>query len=345
MKPTLKTIIWATVAAFILNLFFGRFLVANISTWPILNKFKLLSPQTPIVINNREEIRLTDSGQVSDAVNAVKSKISSLILKDLSGSHMLGSAINLTSDGVFVSVKQIIPAKGELWLILSDQRTVQIKQTVLDPASGLVFLKADINNVPTAPLADSKSFLSGEKLVYFSNNTDESWQAWPDYLVRQENDRDESLVYAGKVSRSLELANLTQRAKGKVVLNIKGEVAGLVSENAIIPSDVIKSSLNFYISEQQKISRPDFEFSYLENLFIPLASQSTLPQGPTVTSSVKNSPIKTGDIIIEAGGQILNKNIFLEEVLEKFKPGDSVIFKINRAGVMLDITIKAKELK
>ncbi len=345
MKPTLKTIIWATAAAFILNLFFGRFLVANISTWPVLNKFKLLSPQAPIVINNREEIRLTDSGQVSDAVNAVKSKISFVVLKEASGFHMLGSAINLTSDGVFVSAKQIIPAKGEFWIILSDQRIVQIKQTVLDPASGLIFLKADINNVPTAPLADSKSFLSGEKLVYFSNNTDQTWQAWPDYLVRQENDRDETLVYAGKVSRSLEVANLTQRAKGKVVLNIKGEVAGLVSENAIIPSDAIKSALNFYITGQQKISRPDFEFYYSENLFIPLTSQSVLPQGPSVTSAVKNSLLKTGDIIVEAGGQTLTKNVFLEEVLEKFKPGDSVIFKINRAGVMLEITIKAKELK
>ncbi len=344
IKSPYKIILTSVILAFVLNLFFGRSLLANISTWPFLNKFNLLSPQAPIVINHREEIRLTDSGQVSDAVNAAKAKISTLLIKDVSGIRPLGAVVNLTSDGIFVAAEEVVPQKGELWLVLSDQRAAQVTEMAPDPASGLVFLKANIANVPPAPLADSKSFLSGEKLVYFSNNTDQTWEAWPDYLVRQENDRDEVQAYAGKISRSLGAASTSSRAKGKAVLNIKGEVAGLVSGNSIVPADEIKAALNLYILGQDKISRPDFDFTYQESLFVP-ESISALPKGQVVISPGKNLGLKAGDIIIEAGGVGLTKETFLEEILEKYKVGDSVNLKLKRGSTILEITIKAKELK
>jgi S1-C subfamily serine protease len=344
MKISFKTILWTALAAFVLNLFFGRFLLAHISTWPLLNRFKLLSPQAPIVINNREEIRLTDSGQINDAVNSAKSKISSLVFSDKTGYHMLGAAVNLTSDGIFVYGGEILP-KGENWLVLADQRTIQVKETAEDPATGLVFLKVNLNNIPTAPLADTKKFLSGEKLIYFNNNTDQTWQAWPDYLVKQENDRDETVAYAGKVSRSLQTANLSSRTKGKVVLDIKGEVAGLVVGEKIIPADAVKVALNLFMAGRKNILRPDFDFTYSESLPTAGINLPNSQNGPVILSAGKNSPLRAADIITQVNGKTLGQDLYLEEILEEFKPGDAVNFKISRQGKILDLTIKTKELK
>src|SRR5476649_2835008 len=96
-----KIVILSVLITFALNILVGRFFTAKISTWPVLNRLKILSPQAPIVINNHETFRVSDSGDAVAAANDIKSKLSSVVLVNGSNLTYLGTALNLTSDGSF----------------------------------------------------------------------------------------------------------------------------------------------------------------------------------------------------------------------------------------------------
>ena len=342
----LKIILAATFIAFALNLFFGKFLIAKISTWPLLNRFKILNPQAPIVIHERQEIRLTDNGQISDAVNVARPKISSVVLKEGLDLFWKGSAINLTSDGNFVSVAETFVKPGEYWVVLADGRSAVISKLVSDPASSLVFFQANLDNMPIASFADSKAILSGERVFLFLNQIEANqWQAWPDHVVAAENFRFGEVYNSGKIQRNIKIASLQAFGQKAAVLNIKGEIAGLLGADKVIPGDVIKSATGLYLSDKEKIIRPDFGFSYTNIGSVESVISGSRFVGARVNSVVKGSPLNEGDIITQVAGQDINNNNFLEEILEKYKVDDEVVFKIIRKAQVLEVKIKVKESK
>ena len=113
MTKHLKIILISVVLALILNILLGRWLTAQISTIPALNRWKLLSPQAPIVINNREEIRISDSGDILQAIQDAKSKISSVVILQKGQMNLVGGAINLTGEGVFVTAGLTFAPAGD----------------------------------------------------------------------------------------------------------------------------------------------------------------------------------------------------------------------------------------
>ncbi|MBX9837040.1 MAG: hypothetical protein K2X69_01870, partial [Silvanigrellaceae bacterium] len=58
-KLVLFIVLLAAVGSWLFSIFPGRYLEAKFSTWPLLSEWKILSPQAPIVINNRETIRVS----------------------------------------------------------------------------------------------------------------------------------------------------------------------------------------------------------------------------------------------------------------------------------------------
>src|SRR5258708_34748091 len=145
------------------NILFGRFLTAKISTWPPLNRWKIISPQTPIVITNTQEVRYSDGADVVAAVNAVKSKISTVVIGSGGSLTVVGGAVNLTSEGAFVTSANIFSTLGETYsVILNDGRSAKITATTIDPATGLVFFRAPLNNVSVAALGTSETLFNGE---------------------------------------------------------------------------------------------------------------------------------------------------------------------------------------
>src|SRR5580704_17610360 len=102
-KQAFGIIIIAVLASWLFNVSLGRSLTAKLSTWPLLNQWKILSLQSPIVINKRQTVRVSDSGDIAAAASDMKSKISSIALVNASSTSFLGTAVNLTSDGSFVT--------------------------------------------------------------------------------------------------------------------------------------------------------------------------------------------------------------------------------------------------
>jgi len=166
-KQAVFILIAAVVLSLLFNVFFGRWLTAKVSTLPILSRYKLVSPQAPIVINTREEVRVSDSGDVRQALAAVRSKLS-LLVSDSGGQvAVLGGALNLTSDGLFVTVKSAVDSQklSNLKIKLDDGTLVSVTKLTPDNATDLVILKADTQNLPVANFASSKDAGVGQRVI------------------------------------------------------------------------------------------------------------------------------------------------------------------------------------
>jgi len=166
-KQALFLLIAAIILSQLFSVFFGRWLTAKVSTLPILSRYKLVSPQGPIVINTREEVRVSDSGDVQQALAAVRPKLSLLVSNNGGQVAVLGGALNLTSDGLFVTLKSTVDSQklSNLKIKLDDGTLVSVTKMSPDSATDLVILKADTQNLPVANFASSKDAGAGQRVI------------------------------------------------------------------------------------------------------------------------------------------------------------------------------------
>src|SRR3989344_2640127 len=171
-KSTKYVLIWAIVLSVFVNVFFGRWITAHVSTLPFLNRFNLLNPQAPIVITQRQEVRVADPGSLQEAMNKSRSKLSAVAIKQADGLLIIGGAVNLSSDGYFLTSSKIFGQNppDEIFIVLFDGRAVKAEVSATDPATDLLVLKAEILGIQVAGFGASKDLAVGERVAILAGS-------------------------------------------------------------------------------------------------------------------------------------------------------------------------------
>ena len=343
----IQIIILSIICAWVFDVFVGRFLTAKISTWPVLNRFHILAPQAPIVINNRETVRISDNGDLLDAANLAKSKISTVVSIAGTKITVAGTAVNLTSDGLFATGASTFSPNGNYIVLLNDGKNALITQTSPDPATGLVFFKASLDNVPVAPLGDSSQLVSGEEILFLANSLQNfSDKFYASAITASENDIAAQLFNSDKYSRTFAAQVSGELLPGQAIVNTKGEIVGLWNGNTIISSDVVRQELDSYFNNNRQFVRPSFGFTYQ----IVTKAESgllNLPEGARVIDVSASNPknlatgLLAGDIITAVNDVKINQGSPLEAQLQKYKPNDQVKFTVVRSNQTLNLNIIA----
>ncbi len=343
-KRFISLIFLAVVITLIANVFFGRWLSAKISTLPLLNKFKIISPQAPIVINNQQIIRSSDSTDIIQASQSAKSKLSAVVIATPDNSlSQVGGAVNLTSDGIFVTGTATFSQVGQnYFVVLSDGTSAAITTTTLDSATGLTFFKAATSNISPASIGNPYDLLPGEKVLFINNSAQAFMSRVNGGIIgRSQSDVQDIVFDSDKKERSFGVSlPIIPLLPGTPIVNLSGQIVGLYNGNAIVSGDVIDQALSLYLTNSRKIARPVFGFTYS----IITTSQSKLlkiPQGALIKTS-KNKELLPGDIITKIGETDINQESLVEISLNKYLPGDNVNFKILRNNQEINITIKAQ---
>lgn len=351
-KQAIGIVIVAVLIGWIFNVFAGRFLMARVSTWPLLNKWKILSPQAPIVINNHETVRVSDSGDIAAAADDVKSKISSVAQVFGSSVIFSGTAVNLTSDGSFVTAPGSFKSKsiGAYYVVLNDGTFGKVSQQTTDPATSLIFFKAELSGVPAANLAVSGDIKVGDKVLFAQNSLQKfDIKAIAASVTQGQNDVEGQIFQTDFPSRSFAASADTTLAPGEAVVDTSGNIAGVWNGSAIVSSDVLKQAIAVYFNNPQNIIRPSFGFSY------SIITQSdskliSLPEGAMVKEEDANSParlagLQVNDVITALGGQAVSESSPFEQMLEQFKPGDKMVLTITRKSQTVNLTLTVGQLK
>ncbi|MCL5009069.1 MAG: S1C family serine protease [Patescibacteria group bacterium] len=355
-KKQIFYVLLVTIAfTFLLNLFFGRFVAARLSTIPLLNRFNILSPQAPIVINTREEVRVNDGKDILEAVANIKSRLSQVVLVQNGQFTVAGYAVNVASEGLFCAPQSIFSSKtGNYFLVLPDGRQAPVGSKVVDPATGVVFFSADLNAVPVATWGDSSQLKPGEKIIAVRNSLQAASPLVEVLFVGRAQDDVFGQTYdADRPSRVFGTDDLQGLPLGTALVNTQGEVVGMLSDKgAVVSSDVLKKITDLYFQNRQKITRPYFGFTYSQ-LTRSGSQLRGLPEGVQVltvdrTGKTKSPAADAGllekDVIVSVDGQALSENQLLEEMLQKYKPGDIVKFQIQRGKDLKELSLQVKEL-
>lgn len=347
-KQVIVIVIISIFFSWLFTFLFGRQLSAKISTWPVLNRLHVLSPDAPIVINNHETIRVPDSADLAAAASGAKSKISAVALVSGTQVQMTGSALNLTSDGNFVTGKDSFPsAIGNYYVVLNDGRSGKIITETADPATSLIFFKADISGVPVISFSSSANVNAGDSLIFSSASFGNFLvKAVPATVNASQADVAGQTFQADLPRRSFITTANGSLTSGEVLLSTGSDDLGIWNGKEVISSDVLKQAVDLYLSNNQKISRPSFGFSY-EIINSSQAALTNQVAGAVVknvaTGSVaQKDGLLPGDVITKVNGK--NSDASFETLLQT-KSGDSLDLTVWRNQNILNLKLTAGELK
>ena len=355
-KQAGKIILLAVVLSFLLNIFFGRLITAKVSTWSVLNKIKLLDPQTPIVINTREEIRVNDGKDILEAIQNTKTKLSNVVFVQNGQVVSAGVALNLSSEGYFVAHAQTFAQKAsEYFVVLSDGKKAVVGNRTVDPATNLVFFNAKLSNLPVMNWGDSRDLKVGEKLILIKNSLQVSVPRSEVVFVKiSEKDVEGQTFEADRPSSGF-VASMNESTDGSLaVVNTKGEVVGLTDgKGVIISSTVMKRATAKYFENKEKIMRSTYGFSY--SILTKTESEILgLPQGAIIKNIIRTGKQKMPafeagllekDIIIAVEGQAISENFGLEDALQKYNPRDRMKITVIRGKESKELILNLGELR
>lgn len=351
----LLNILTALVAA----IFIAPIVSARLSQVGWLRKLHWFNPQAPIVINTKEQIRVSDAGDPMMAFSKIQPKLSLLVAYNDKRLQVFSGAVNLTADGWLVAAKVPALASKNLNLAVADNlgKTAKVEQIVLDPASNLAFLKIRGGLLSIAALASSKEAKDGQQATVANPALGPGgFDFFSSFISRAQADFSSGVYSSDRPGRTFILQKLDSLTPGAIALNSSGEILGLWDGSSWVSADVLRSSIDLLFSHKLELPRLNLGFHY-RNISLAENQLLSLPKGVIVAKTSDNQPgvipaspaslagLREGDVIVSVFGKDVDKPGALEELLEKYKPGDKIVMQIQRAGQKLELSLLAGSLK
>lgn len=269
----------------------------------------------------------------------------------------MGSGVIFDTDGHIMTNNHIVEASEKIEVTLFDGRKYDGKLVGTDRLSDIAVVKIDGENLPPAPLGDSSTLKVGQMAIAIGNPFGFFLQG-PTVTVgvisaMHRTIRAEQGVFENLLQTD---AHINPGNSGGPLVNIKGEVIGIISANIpfaqgigfSIPISTAKRIADELIAHG-KVIRP-----WLGILGVgvneQIAAYYRLPsdRGILVTRIFENSPafkagIAPGDMIIEADHKDVKDMGELTKELYSKKVGDDMSVTVQRGPQTGEITMKLAE--
>jgi S1-C subfamily serine protease len=334
-----------------------RFALPQLNTISILRKYNLVPKTGPLTIHTREEIRVNEGSDSIAAIQMVRPWVVGIVSgADQSRAEMLGAGLIITSDGLIATVQNALSGTEPYKITLSDGTVLDATLVATDPASDLVFLKANGSNLATASLGFPKDLQLGQRIVILSPSLGQ-YQGSDSisFLSSEVRNIDPSKILSSdKLNRTFGVSSVFDALEGAATFSLDANVQGLFSKNGIITSDAIKSALSSYFTSG-KIQRSSLGL-YYQVIPKSVSNIYKIPEGVIIKRSdskvpavVSGSPadktgIQEGDVVTKVNDvQITFDNAF-EELLGNFGPGQTIRLSIvrNNQNIVLNTTLAAQ---
>lgn len=280
-----------------------------------------------------------------------------------------GTGFIITADGLIATNKHVAFVDNAEYTVITAGGE-EYKATVLarDPFIDLAILKVEAKGLPTVKLGDSDKLRIGETVIAIGNALAEFSNTITKGVVSGINRR----VVAGSSALGTEVieeaiqtdAAINPGNSGGPLVNLRGEVVGIntaVSHKGqligfAIPINVAKPAIKS-IKEVGKIVRPWIGVRYVlitsetaQKNNLPVDYGALLVRGsqPTELAVTPSSPaskagLREADIILEINGIRITQEVSLARQIQKYAPGDEVVFKVLSQGEQKEIKVKLEE--
>ncbi|HMR55001.1 MAG TPA: S1C family serine protease [Candidatus Doudnabacteria bacterium] len=332
------------------DLVIGNYISARLSTTSWAREWGLFNPQAPIVVTNRETVRVNSNNDVVDTAENAKSKTATLVYIDGAEMVTTGSAVNWTSDGYFVTSDSALSVGGKVYAVITSSGDLfPVEAAYPDPASNIVVLQTAARGLTVFSPAEESDLRVGNQVVMVQNSVgNNQTRFYTGFVKRLSSDISGLSFESDFISRSMELALLEPVPSGSAVLNLSGRMIGIWDGEAVVPAESVRELVNNLLANEREYARPAFGFSY--QMLNEVESKAVQTErGARVLTVVANDAaarggLRAGDVITEVDGQRIDDNFNLDNWLRQVKPGQSVNFSVFRAGSTVSLIIAAEEL-
>jgi len=281
-----------------------------------------------------------------------------------------GSGFIINSSGIILTNRHVVndPA-AEYLVVLNNGKKYKTEILAKDPIDDVAVLKINAKNLPTVKLGDSSKLELGESVIAIGNTLGTFRNTVSAGIVsglsRQINATNNSNQEVQQLRGLIQTdAAVNPGNSGGPLINMEGKAIGInaamvfEAENVgfALPINAAKRDIKD-LKKFGKIRRPflgiryislDEDFQQKHNLSLnhgALVASETGPNTPAIIpgSPAKVSGVKEGDIILAAEKEIISKENSLENILQKFKIGQSISLKILRHNKTISLKIKIGE--
>lgn len=343
-----------------------RFLIPYLATNNIFSEYDFLKPkETEVIIQEKETVRIEESGAINEAIQKIKPSVVSIIAKeDFDKSYVIGfdndkygSGFIVTSDGLIATDSNVINNVDKEYIIITDDgRSFVSKEIYKDPISDITFVKIETDNLPVASFAVSDDLILGQKVISVGEILNNSHSAVSLGIIRS---KDMSMLDDLNENRLdgmiLTDTEVNSNNSGGPLVDLSGKVCGLNIFNRekghgyTIPIDYIKKPLDSVIARKE-IKRFDLGVKYVkvtpyiaekENLskdfgiYLPREQESVSEEGLAYKSGIRE-----GDLIYKVGDFEVRNGKNLWRILEDFSAGEEVSIDYIRENTVNTTLIK-----
>lgn len=181
---------------------------------PLFYKYGLES--SPIYINKTEKIVIQENVALKNAIEKVEKVVIGVRTVTKKGKVLEGSALILTSDGLAITLADLVPKGGDFNFYFEGKK---LKYQILkrDLKKNLALIKLEENNLPTASFGNFEKIKLGERVFLIG--------------VIFEKEQPKKLTNEGLIkyfSQNLIQTNIFEKgAAGSALFDIEGNILGL----------------------------------------------------------------------------------------------------------------------
>jgi len=163
---------WRNLIKILICFFFGIFggIFADQILWPYFIErplfYQYRLEQRPVYLTEKREIFIQENTALKDAIEKVDKTIVGIKTKLKSGATLEGSGLIISSDGLVVTLAELVPANSQIKIYWEGENpSFQILKR--DQKENLALLKIEKNNLPTAGFFDLEKLKIGERVFLY----------------------------------------------------------------------------------------------------------------------------------------------------------------------------------
>ena len=153
------------IALFIIGMGGGIF--ADQIFWPYIVErplfFAYRLDQAPVYVTERKEITIQENTALQDAVEKVEKAVVGIQTKTQAGRVFRGSGLVITSDGLIVTLNELIP-QGKNFVFFVDGDTPSYQVLKRDTKANLALIKLEAERLPTLGFGDTSKLRLGQRV-------------------------------------------------------------------------------------------------------------------------------------------------------------------------------------
>lgn len=344
-------IIITVLITLLANILVGDYIAARLATLPLIRKFNILQPRAPIVINNRETVRVNDANDAVETTNSMRTKMASLVYFEGDRIIQTGALLNWTADGFFITTEKAFGVSGKTYaVVLNSGDVFPVKTIYADTASSLILVETDAGNVPNIDTVDNKDLRPGQKILLVANSVSGANVTFLESYLRTVAANVPNIeLSSDELVRGPGIQFVEPLLPGQPGITLEGKVAGIWTGDRLLSSEVIRNFANNFFNDNRAVNRPAYGFHYRQ-VSVVEAKASQLTPGAQVLSVASNGAagaggLLAGDIITAVNDKKVTDEVLLEELLEAIKPSGRATLDIVRKGANQTLVITPTLLK